>query len=412
MDNLFWIAFSFAGVATVAALSFLVLWLQTKTRLAIALSKLGEQRSQEELIDALKDHTVHAAKSAALEAGQQLSSKLLDDHKRENEAARELHGKATKQITETLMQQALTMNEKLANLSEAQMKQRTALETVWRAMITPIGAGKVAEVGLENLLKSFGLHANVDYITQFSIQQNGKAVLRPDVVVMMPHGQIMVIDAKASKHLMDIASATDHTDEQLAKEQLKNTMNQHLKDLANKDYRTAIQTMYQERGRSSEISSIWSVMYVPSEMAIEHMHEVDPEFANKLYKADIILASRGTLHGLLSLARTSIENEKQVANSEKIVEAASNLLDGIITAFGHVDKLATSLKSSMDHFSRFAASANSSIINRAGKFATLGVTPSRGKSLPTALPRYNVSSRDASEGAEIVELLHIEKERG
>jgi DNA recombination protein RmuC len=392
MDNLFWIAFSFAAISTCAAIWFLVLWMQTRTKLAIAISKLAEQRSREELIDELKDHTVHAAKSAALEAGQQLSNKLLDDHKRENEAARELHGKATKQITETLMQQAQAMSDKLAHLHENHGKQSSALDKVMKALTNPTGAGKIAEIGLENLLKSFGLEAGRDFDTQFSMT-TGSGRLRPDALVYLPQNRAMVIDCKSSSFLLD----------DTADAQLKTTMNKHLNDLATKDYRSAVIAEF-KKSKNAEPIDVWSVLYVPTESLAERIKQVDSEFIHNLMKHDIILASPATLHGLLSLARVQIENEKQVANSEKIVEAAGNLLDGIITAFGHVEKLAASIKSSVTHFNAFAGSANTSILGRASKFASLGVSPSRGKTLPTALPRYDVISRDASDSAEIVEL--------
>lgn len=404
MQSTWWMVFSLAGASMLAAILFLTLWLRARTALRILAIKLHESERTDAMFEEFRAHTVLAAKSAALEAGQQLSSKLLDDHKRENEAAREMHGKATKNITESLTEQVTKIGERLATVHDSQDKQRTALETVWRSLTTPIGAGKVAEIGLENLLKSFGLEAGKDFQTQFSIKKEGAAMLRPDVAVFMPYGRVMVIDAKASKHLMDVASAPDKQDADAARAQLKVTMNQHLKDLTSKDYRAALIDMYKEQGRSDEISTVWSVMYVPSEMAIEHMHQADPELADKLYKADIILASRGTLHGLLSLARLSVENERQVENSVHIVEDTQKLLDGIAGAFGHVSKLGDSLKKTMDSFNSFAGSSNKFILGRARKLEPYGITPSRGKSLPAPIARYDVVTNKA----DVVELELVE----
>lgn len=388
MDNLFWLVFGLAAMATVAALWFMVLWLQTRARLK---ELLRQTKTTEQWIAEFREHTVVAAKSAALEAGQQLSSKLLDDHKRENEAARELHGKATKQITETLMQQAQAMGEKLATLHESHGKQAGTLDTVMKALTNPTGAGKIAEIGLENLLKSFGLEAGRDFDTQFSMT-TGNGRLRPDALVYLPQNRVMVIDCKSSSFLVD----------DTADGQLKATMNKHLSDLATKDYRSAVIAEF-KKSRHAEPVDVWSVLYVPTESLAARIKDIDREFVHNLMKHDIILASPATLHGLLSLARVQIENEKQVANSEKIVEAASSLLDGIITAFGHVEKLGRALQSSTKAFDDFSGSANRYILGRAGKFASLGVNPSRGKTLPAALPRYDVISRENTDSAEIVE---------
>ena len=392
------------GGLAATTLMFLILWLKAQGKARLLQAKIAEAERMDDMLDEFREHTMLAAKSAALEAGQTLSSKLLEDHKRENEAARELHGKTTKQITQSLTEQVQKISNRLESLHDQHGKQSDTLSTIWKSLTTPIGAGKINEIGLENLLKSFGLEPDKDFKTQFTIQGEKSETLRPDVTIFMPYGRVMVIDAKASQYITEIAKATDDNAEQLAQEQLKTTMNKHLRDLATKDYRAAVKSHFKAE-RGEDVATIWSVMYVPSEAAIEQIHAADPSFADKLLKADIVLASRGTLHGLLSLARLSVENERQVENSVHIVEGARSLLDGVTNAFGHVDNLGKSISKSMEHFNKFAGSANQSILGKAKKLEPYGITPSRGKQLPESLTKYQVAK---SQESDVVELELVE----
>ena len=84
--------------------------------------------------------------------------------------------------------------------------------TVLTAMITPFakdgsvdveGAGKLAEITLENILKASGLKNGLDFSMQYNLSGEHNNKLRPDAVIFLPSNNIMIIDAKASKFLID-----------------------------------------------------------------------------------------------------------------------------------------------------------------------------------------------------------------
>ncbi len=384
MNILGWVMFALAGALAIACAVLFNKWLHVRLQLADSKARIRELESMESLTEA----AVAATKIALAETGALLSSKLIDDHKRENTASAEQFQKLTKDITTPLAEHLTKVSGLVAHLSANHQTHANTLSDVVSALKTPTGSGKIAEIGLENLLKSFGLERGRDFETQFSVISAGSR-LRPDALVYLPNNRIMVIDCKASSFLLDST----------ADEGLKATMNQHLRDLENKDYRAAITSEF-KKTRGTEPVEVWSVMYVPTESLAERLKQVDAEFTNKLMKADIILASPATLHGLLSIARLQIENEKQLANSEKIVEAASALLDGISSAFAHVEKLGRSLKTSVDAFNGFAGSANQFVLSRSQKLTQLGVNPARGKQLPAKLGKFEVIQSDQQDVAE------------
>jgi DNA recombination protein RmuC len=88
-------------------------------------------------------------------------------------------------------------------LSKEVYQSKDIVDVIKNSLLSPSGAGNLAEITLENILKSSGLRNNLDFIMQYSLATEDKAVLRPDSVVFLPDDKLMVIDAKASKFLVD-----------------------------------------------------------------------------------------------------------------------------------------------------------------------------------------------------------------
>ena len=76
-----------------------------------------------------------------------------------------------------------------------------------RALTNPGGAGQMSEIGLENALKNLGLERGRDYVIQPHVTGEEGSALRPDAMVFLPNDMVMVIDSKASKHIIDLAGA-------------------------------------------------------------------------------------------------------------------------------------------------------------------------------------------------------------
>lgn len=203
------------------------------------------ERMRRDNIDAVRE----AAKSASLEAAQSVSSKLLEDHKRETDAAREAGVKQTRETSESLTRNFRELADIVVGL-HAQLKEKgEAVDTLWRALENPGSAGAMAEIGLANTLKNFGLETPRDYLLQHTTadEETGKR-LRPDAVVFLPGDGVLVIDCKASKFLLEIARADGTDDETTAYANFGRTMNQHLKALTEKDYRSAIVAARRQAG--------------------------------------------------------------------------------------------------------------------------------------------------------------------
>ncbi|HWE71526.1 MAG TPA: DNA recombination protein RmuC [Stellaceae bacterium] len=363
--------------------------LAAETELATARERIANGETRIAEYEHLKEESLQAARAAVLTTAQEVSSKLLEDHKRENAEAKEEATKRVATYSETVMKQMETLLGTISAIDGRVQQHNKVLDTVWRSLTNPSGAGQLAEVGLANTLKAFGLEQGRDFQLQFSTQDEEGRRLRPDAVVFLPSNGVMVIDSKASKFLLEIASAEGTEREAEAYRSLARTMNMHLKALGEKDYASAIRSAWRESGREHEVARIVSVMYLPNEAALDKLTHADAEFLHSARSRGIYLAGPTTLHCLISLASAEINLERQVENQQRIVAAAEALIDGLSGALVHVANVGKNLSSAAEAFSKFAGSTNRFVLGRARKLAAMGLEP--GKRLPPNLPVFQVT---------------------
>jgi DNA recombination protein RmuC len=346
----------------------------------------GERRIGD--FERLRAESLQAAQAAVLTTAQQLSSKLIEDHRRENAEAKQDSEERVRRASADLVKQMDEIAKAVQQLHGQVQEKGATLDTLWRALSSPGGAGQAAEIGLANTLASFGLEHGRDFLLQHTTEDEEGRRLRPDAVVFLPGDSVLVVDCKASKFLVDIARAESGEAEEEAYRNLARTMNQHLRALAEKDYRSAILAAWRQSGRAGEMTRVLSVMYLPNEAALEKLTRADPEFLRKARDKDIIPAGPAGLHCAISLASVEINLLRQVENQHKIVEATRALLDGMAVALGHAASLGRGIKAAAESFAKLTASVNQRLLPRARSLARFGVQPN--KPLPPNLPSYSV----------------------
>jgi DNA recombination protein RmuC len=362
--------------------------------LAAARQRLQDHSEQLADFARLKEEFLTVTRATVLSTGQELSSKLLADHKRENEAAKLQGEEQVKKAAEHLLKQVEQVTAAVAQLHGRVATDGERIETMMRALSSPSGVGQFAEIGLANTLKSFGLQEGRDFALQHTTSdvETGRR-LRPDAVVFLPGNNVLVIDCKASKFLLEIAEAEGTEAEAGAYQNLLRTMNQHLKALADKDYAGAVAAAYRNAGFDDPIARVLSVMYLPNEGAIEKLHAIDPGFTQRAAGVQIIPAGPAGLACIIGFASTEISLSRQIENREQIVETARALLDAVTIVLGHAAGVGRGIKTAAEGFEKLSRSVNRTLLNRARKLAQLGVQPA--KPLPGNLPAYQVTTTES-----------------
>lgn len=399
---------------------------QEKNNLQLHIQELGQQKADAEqqtavlrteldkereahtermkIVETLKTEAITAAKSATLASARELSSKLLDDHKRQSDEAKKASEEQVKKTTEQLVNSITEVNKNIHALNSDVSNNRDTMDTVMRALSSPGGAGQYSEIGLENTLTSFGLVKGRDFVVQ---QQLESKRLRPDALVFLPGNTVLVIDSKASKFLLDLAEADTKELESEAYANLAKTMNAHLKGLSDKNYKAEVISSYKESGRAQGTPQVFSIMYLPNEGAIEKVSIADPQFHNRATKLQITLAGPAALNCLIGMARVQLDVERQSENQERIVEGAQMIVESIGVVIDKTINVGKGLKQATKNYMDLTGSLNSRLLPRVHKMASYGVQSNRHKQIPGQVPTFSFTEHergDLIEGdAEVVQ---------
>lgn len=380
---------------------------EQETQLRLARQELVTMAKRVAEWEETKAKFLETTRASVLTTAQELSSKLLEDHKREAAAVKAEAEKQVAATTEGLRSQMGQLTEGVSQLKGQVGEKAVILDTVWRALTNPAGAGYYAEIGLANTLRSFGLVEGRDFLLQPSFQgeESGRR-LRPDAIVFLPGDSALIVDSKASKHLLDLAKAEGGDAEKLAREQLKARMNQHLKDLAGKDYVNAVEQSWRQAGRTGKPVRTLSVMYLPNDAALEKLYEADPDFSRKAADFQIIPAGPAGLSSFIGFASVEIRLMQQIENQERIIQGMEKLLESVAVAVGHAVGVGRGIRGAADAFAKFTGTVNGRLLPRARDLQKLGLRPP--KPIPGNLNAYQVFDRDSEgtidgEAAEVAE---------
>jgi len=358
-------------------------------------------KNQLQEFEKLKKEMEESAKSAVIKSANIVSNKLLEDHKREMEAAKKQSEETTKKTTAELFTQFDTVQKAVASLQGNVDKTGTRVDTILNALKNPASAGAMGEIGLENAFKSFGLEPNVDYIMQYSVANEGKQY-RPDAILFLPNDMVMVIDSKASKFIIELAEAPEDKKQEVL-QKLAKTMNDHLKELHSKKYHEAIEKEYKNAGKGDKINKIINVMYLPTDTALIDIKNADKNFIKKAHEKEILPVGASGLAGLIYITKIEISREKQDKSQQEIIDGTAKLLESINTVIGLAGGVGRGIKSAADNFEKLSNSINKRLLPRARNIESLGIEAK----IPDNLPSYNVITNEPSE---VIELKQLEEQ--
>jgi DNA recombination protein RmuC len=317
------------------------------------------------------------AKSALFELGNQLSEKLLVEHKRETVEVK-LASEKQIELTVTKFQNEFERLVNMVSVLHGDVSRSTeVVEFIKTSLLSPTASGKLAEITLENMLKSSGLRSNIDFRLQYVLADMDKNKLRPDAVIFLPGNRLMVVDAKASRFLVNGESS----------ESLSRSMNHHLKSLASKEY--AENLLSSVTDPKNKFTQVITLMFLPTEHAVEKISDADPTFLERAWSSGIVPVGPAGLMNMLSFAKFQIADQLRSENHKMILEEVRKLLSSLSSLSEHSHKLGNGIQNLVSHYDKFAASFNRNLLSKARQLQKLGIE-SGSKNLPEMLERYRI----------------------
>jgi len=262
----------------------------------------------------------------------------------------------------------------LTTVAETNDRLRTETNSLVTALRAPSVHGRWGELQLKNAVEAAGMLAYCDFVVQATGRGDENGLLRPDLVVRLPGGRTVVVDAKTPiQALLDAHQTDDDTVRTQRLADFARNVRDHVAALKAKSY-----------WKQFDSAPDFVVMFLPGESFFRAAIEQDPSLLELHAQSGIILASPATLITMLRTVASSWREEQVAQSARAISELGRELYERLGTMTEHLVTLGRRLDGSVQAYNQTVGSFERRVLVSARKFPEHGVTAS--KDLPEALP--------------------------
>lgn len=268
------------------------------------------------------------------------------------------------------------LSEQLKSLTTTQGQLQAEAAKLSTALRSTTTAGTWGELQLRRVVEMSGMASYCDFTEQ---QTSGS--LRADLVVRLPGGQQVVVDAKAPNDAYrEAANASDDAvrTAKLAEHAAK--VRGHIDALGGKDYWAQFQP-----------SPEFVVLFLPGDQFLSGALQADPSLIDRAIAKKVLLATPATLIALLKAAAYGWRQEDVSRNAQIIADLGRALYDRIAGFADNLDKVGRGLETASKAYNSAVGSFEQTLLPGARKFSELGAKGV--KDLPAPAP-VETSPRD------------------
>jgi len=253
------------------------------------------------------------------------------------------------------------LSEQFASFKEGQALLRGETERLVTALRAPSVRGRWGEFQLRRVVEMAGMVQHCDFVEQSTIQGDDSR-LRPDLIIHLPGGKTVVVDAKVP--LAAYLDAKDARDENARRDFIQQHAKQvrkHVSELSDKSYSDQLPT-----------SPDFVVMYVPIESAFADAVQADPRLLDDAVDGNVIPAGPMTLLSLLKGAAYGWRQERIAESAEQISELGRELYNRIGVMANHLGLVGEALGKATLAYNKAVGSMESRVLVQARRFKELG----------------------------------------
>jgi DNA recombination protein RmuC len=362
-----------ALVAALVALAGLCAWLvRERMRLAnereLARARQGDLEATRTTFQALAAEALRASNEEFLRLAQTAfavqRSEAAAELERRKQAVDQLVAPVAKALERT--QQSLEqvgrdqagLREQVVRMSQANQDLRAETGRLVQALRKPNVRGRYGEVQLERVVEVAGMRSYCDFTTQASQRDEEGKLARPDLVVRLPNGRVVAIDAKMNvdAYLDALDAPTPEEAEPHLERYAENVMLQAQK-LARKSYWT-----------SFDASPEFVVMFIPGDQLVDAALARRPELIEYAAERNVVIASPSTLIGLLRAVHVGWREKNLSDSAQELFALGRELHQRAATVLEHAAVVGESIERARKAYNEFVGSIHSRLVPTLRRF--------------------------------------------
>ena len=274
-----------------------------------------------------------------------------------------------------------SIKEEIEKLSKRSEELRISAEKLASALRNPKIKGRWGEVALKNLVELSGLSDYCDFSEQ-SFLQTDEGYYKPDMVIRLPGGRFIVVDAKTPvDYYLEALEAEGESEKKKLLQKHAKSVKSHVKRLSDKSY-------WKKVGRSPD----FVIMFMPAEAFFSAALEADRDLIEEAMRNGVIIATPTILVALLKVIALSWKEYILSENVRHLVDVGKELSDRINKFLSHFVSLGKRLEGAVKSYNDAIGSWHRRVEPTFRRFSQLC-----GVSKETELESLNVSVRGVLE---------------
>jgi DNA recombination protein RmuC len=258
----------------------------------------------------------------------------------------------------------------LQTLNETGERLRSETGALITALRKPNARGQWGQMQLRNVVELAGMVRHCDFVEQSPLTGD-ETTLRPDLVVRLPGGKQVVVDAKAPlQGVLDAYQARDEAERERHLRDHARLLRRHVKSLADKAYWAGLDT-----------APDFVVMFLPGEHLYGAALEADPALIEDAMARRVLIATPTTLLALLRTVGYAWQQERVAESAQAVSELGRELHTRLVKLSGLLSTLGGRLNSAVRAYNETVGSYEARVLPAARRFGDHGAVTD-GRELP------------------------------